>query len=148
MPREKLKASELVEILGIVDPFLMIDTLEFSSNGSTARGTKTISENDWFYKCHFVDDPVMPGVLQTEVMLQTFTAAVCEQSKTHAKDCLVNKISVNFLRKATGSGILIATVEFLSGDHGITTGKARLEFNGKKTCTASFRFVLPSQLTI
>ena len=148
MNRQTLSTSTLIELLGIIDPFLMIDSVFWSSHERTAVGVKVISENDWFYKCHFINDPVMPGVLQTEVMLQTLTATICAKLKINAKDCLINKSSVNFFKKITGNGTLTATVEVGAEYHGIITGKAVIDFNGQKACTGAFRFLRPQQLGI
>lgn len=148
MTHEPLPTSKLIELLGIVDPFLMIDTVLLSDDGITAVGVKVVSENDWFYQCHFVDEPIMPGVLQTETMLQTLTSAICTKFKTKAKDCLINKSSVNFLKKISGNGTLTTSGEISEEYHGIITGKAVLNFNGQKTCTGTFRFFLPSKLNM
>ena len=53
-------------------PILMVDyTKIFGTPGVqklplSAEGRKDIYEHDWFFKAHFVDDPVMPGCLTVE----------------------------------------------------------------------------------
>ena len=38
-------------------------------------GRKLLKQDEWFFKSHFTDvEPVMPGTLQTECMLQTIIA--------------------------------------------------------------------------
>jgi 3-hydroxymyristoyl/3-hydroxydecanoyl-(acyl carrier protein) dehydratase len=46
--------------------------------------SKEINSQDWFYRCHFFQDPVMPGSLGVEAVLQTL-AVYAVQS------CLVTK---------------------------------------------------------
>ena len=54
----------------------MIDTIEsYTANGGRhglgyVRGTKTVNPEEWFFKAHFVQDPVCPGSLGLESFLQ------------------------------------------------------------------------------
>jgi len=50
-------------------PFLFVDEL-LSIDENGAEGTYTFDENMDFYKGHFKDNPVTPGVILTEVMAQ------------------------------------------------------------------------------
>ncbi len=55
----------------------MIDRIEvLDANGGTAglgavRAAKEVDTNDWFFKAHFFQDPVQPGSLGLEAMVQT-----------------------------------------------------------------------------
>jgi 3-hydroxyacyl-[acyl-carrier protein] dehydratase / trans-2-decenoyl-[acyl-carrier protein] isomerase len=55
---------------------LMIDRITHISNNSGKYGKgqiiaeMDINPNLWFFKCHFIDDPVMPGSLGFDGMLQ------------------------------------------------------------------------------
>jgi PfaB family protein len=40
--------------------------------------TKQVQPNDWYFKCHFQDDPVMPGSLGIEAMLQALQVYVLQ----------------------------------------------------------------------
>jgi 3-hydroxymyristoyl/3-hydroxydecanoyl-(acyl carrier protein) dehydratase len=56
-----------------------IDELVFTSDGGNfGKGyifaNKKIDPADWFYNCHFYQDPVMPGSLGVEAMLQSMQA--------------------------------------------------------------------------
>ena len=63
---EKLK---IVQHLPYTKPFLFVDELEeISENGVT--GNYTFSKDSDFYKGHFKDFPVTPGVILTECMAQ------------------------------------------------------------------------------
>ena len=44
------------------------------SAGARIRAEKTVDPRDWFFKAHFFQDPVMPGSLGLEAMLQTLQA--------------------------------------------------------------------------
>lgn len=59
-----------------VDPMLMVDRITWISAEGGAHGAGEIrAELDidpsrWFFSCHFIDDPVMPGCLGLDAMWQ------------------------------------------------------------------------------
>lgn len=61
--------KEIISRLPYSKPFLFVDELlHIDDNG--VKGTYTFDENLDFYKGHFKDNPVTPGVILTEVMAQ------------------------------------------------------------------------------
>ncbi len=64
-----MKPEEILKKLPYSKPFLFVDELlSVDENGTT--GTFTFSENLDFYKGHFKNNPVTPGVILTECMAQ------------------------------------------------------------------------------
>ncbi|WP_432712520.1 3-hydroxyacyl-ACP dehydratase FabZ family protein [Pedobacter sp.] len=64
-----MTANEIIEKLPYSYPFLFVDELlHIDENSST--GTFTYSKDLDFYKGHFKDHPVTPGVILTETMAQ------------------------------------------------------------------------------
>ena len=57
-------------------PMLMMDRIsEISSDGGSERKGHVIAEYDirpdlWFFECHFINDPVMPGCLGLDALWQ------------------------------------------------------------------------------
>jgi 3-hydroxyacyl-[acyl-carrier-protein] dehydratase len=61
--------EEIISKLPYSKPFLFVDELlHIDENG--AEGTYTFDENLDFYKGHFKNNPITPGVILTEVMAQ------------------------------------------------------------------------------
>ncbi|UZH55179.1 hydroxymyristoyl-ACP dehydratase [Salinimicrobium tongyeongense] len=61
--------ESLINLLPYSEPFLFVDELkEVSENGIS--GTYTFKEEADFYRGHFKDNPVTPGVILTECMAQ------------------------------------------------------------------------------
>jgi len=64
-----MTTNEILSILPYSKPFLFVDELlQIDENG--AAGTFTFSEDLGFYKGHFKNHPVTPGVILTETMAQ------------------------------------------------------------------------------
>ncbi|WP_125723511.1 3-hydroxyacyl-ACP dehydratase FabZ family protein [Flavobacterium ustbae] len=64
-----MELNEIIKQLPYSEPFLFVDELlHADENGVT--GTYTYNENLDFYKGHFKDNPVTPGVILTETMAQ------------------------------------------------------------------------------
>ncbi|PQJ76882.1 3-hydroxyacyl-ACP dehydratase FabZ family protein [Polaribacter glomeratus] len=61
--------KNIIQYLPYSKPFLFVDELlEVSENG--VSGTYTFSESEFFYKGHFKENPITPGVILTETMAQ------------------------------------------------------------------------------
>jgi 3-hydroxyacyl-[acyl-carrier-protein] dehydratase len=64
-----MTSQEIISKLPYSKPFLFVDEI-LQSNENGVEGTYTFDENLDFYKGHFKDYPVTPGVILTEVMAQ------------------------------------------------------------------------------
>ena len=70
-----LDSSQIQEILPHRYPFLYVDRVTWFEktedfNGSRIRGERTVSPDEAFFKGHFPDYPIMPGVLIIEALAQ------------------------------------------------------------------------------
>jgi 3-hydroxyacyl-[acyl-carrier-protein] dehydratase len=64
-----LDYKNILEKLPYSSPFLFVDEL-LKINEKSAEGIYTFSEDSFFYKGHFKNNPVTPGVILTECMAQ------------------------------------------------------------------------------
>lgn len=64
-----MNTAEIISKLPYSKPFLFVDEL-VSINENGVVGNYTFDENLDFYKGHFKDNPVTPGVILTETMAQ------------------------------------------------------------------------------
>jgi 3-hydroxyacyl-[acyl-carrier-protein] dehydratase len=64
-----MTSKEIIKLLPYQSPFLFVDQLtEMSSEGIT--GNYTFKKDEYFYKGHFKNNPITPGVILTECMAQ------------------------------------------------------------------------------
>lgn len=95
-----MKYQEIISKLPYSKPFLFVDEIvKIDENG--VEGTYTFDENLDFYKGHFKNNPVTPGVILTEVMAQI--GLVC------LGIFLLNKL----LNKTTSIALTSIEIEFL-----------------------------------
>jgi 3-hydroxyacyl-[acyl-carrier-protein] dehydratase len=66
---KNMTKQEIISKLPYSEPFLFVDEL-ISINENGVEGTFTFNKNLEFYKGHFKEKPVTPGVILTEVMAQ------------------------------------------------------------------------------
>ena len=58
--------KEIQEIIPHRHPFLLVDCIEELEPGVRAVGYKAITYDESFFRGHFPQEPVMPGVLMVE----------------------------------------------------------------------------------
>jgi 3-hydroxyacyl-[acyl-carrier-protein] dehydratase len=64
-----LNNQKIIQLLPYQPPFLFVEEL-ISVSERGAEGFYTFKEDEYFYKGHFKDNPITPGVILTEVMAQ------------------------------------------------------------------------------
>ena len=71
--------KEIQEIIPHRHPFLLVDCIEELQPGVRAVGYKCVTYDESFFKGHFPQEPVMPGVLLIEALAQTGAVAILSQ---------------------------------------------------------------------
>ena len=61
------------------DPFLLVDEIRILEEGRKCIGVKKITGKEYFFKGHFPNKPIMPGMLILESISQAFGGATMEQ---------------------------------------------------------------------
>ena len=64
-----MTSKQIIKLLPYQHPFLFVDELIMISDESIT-GHYTFKKEDYFYKGHFKDNPITPGVILTECMAQ------------------------------------------------------------------------------
>ncbi len=101
MAQKSMKKQEIISKLPYSKPFLFVDELlNIDENG--VKGTYTFDSTLDFYKGHFKDNPITPGVILIEVMAQigVVCLGIYLLNSTFNKDTLIALISseVEFLK--------------------------------------------------
>ena len=64
-----MKKETIIQLLPYQAPFLFVEKLTYISE-NRSEGYYTFKNDEYFYKGHFKDNPITPGVILTEVMAQ------------------------------------------------------------------------------
>lgn len=80
MPAQKvLNQEDIKNNIPHRDPFLLVDEVRIIEDGKTCVGVKHVRGDEYFFKGHFPQKPIMPGVLILESMSQTFGGAIMDR---------------------------------------------------------------------
>jgi|TARA_B110000459_G_scaffold203398_1_gene259714 3-hydroxyacyl-[acyl-carrier-protein] dehydratase len=110
---KELNKKKIISLIKITDPFLMVDNVKNILSLKSATGIKEVNKNSWFFKCHFINQPMMPGTLIEEAILQTIVATLYSSKKFKDKICLITSCKTNFYSKVDKPTILNINIKIL-----------------------------------
>ncbi|MFA5199565.1 MAG: bifunctional UDP-3-O-[3-hydroxymyristoyl] N-acetylglucosamine deacetylase/3-hydroxyacyl-ACP dehydratase [Candidatus Omnitrophota bacterium] len=141
--KESLDINEIMKILPHREPFLFVDRVTHLEKGKRAVGIKNVTINDYFFRGHFPNRPVMPGVLILEAMAQVGGVMMLASEENRGKLAFFMAIDNAKFRKTVVPGdTLVFEVEAgkIRSKIGTVHGKALVE--GKVVAEADLMFAL------
>lgn len=136
-----LGVKEIKNLISTRNPYLLIDKVTEIIPGTSARGYKCLTANEWFFPVHFPENPMMPGMIQMEALLQMLSLTVLAidgNAGLPIRGIAANNIRLRE-RVAPGCKMFIES-ELLSFEDGIAEGTARGIINDHEVCSGSFTF--------
>lgn len=132
-------------------PYIFVDKAEVEV-GKSAHGVKNFAHNEWYFQCHFPDDPIVPGVFQIEAITQTTALAIHPLEGMEGKKILLKKfVNIDFIHGVRPGDQLHIDANIISFRRGIikAEGEAYLMEDGQKkiTCKAEFQMIVPELFT-
>lgn len=138
-----LNREQIMEIIPHRDPFLLIDEVLEMEVGVRIQARKYIKEEDFWFKGHFPDYPVTPGVLMIEMLAQAGAVCMLSKPKYKGKIALFAGIDKAKFRKQVVPGdVLDLEVEIIKEKLSIGTGKAIATVDGKKAVSCEISFAV------
>ena len=92
--------EEIMELIPHRKPFLFIDECEIIKTGEEGIGNRIFQEDEYFFKGHFPNMPIVPGVILIESMAQTAGIVVSKKYENYNdKSVLFMSVSKAKFRK-------------------------------------------------
>ncbi|MBE6860277.1 MAG: 3-hydroxyacyl-ACP dehydratase FabZ [Ruminococcus sp.] len=138
-----LNKEQIMEIIPHRDPFLLIDEVLEMEVGVKIKARKYIKNDEFWFKGHFPDYPVTPGVLMIEMLAQA--GAVCMLSKPEYKGKIAFFGGIDkakFRRQVLPGDVLDLEVEIIKVRGPVGTGKAIASVDGEKAVSCEITFAV------
>ena len=136
--------KEIQEIIPHRHPFLLVDCIEELEPGVKAVGYKSVTYDEPYFRGHFPQEPVMPGVLIIEALAQTGAVAILSKPENKGKIAYFASINnAKFKNKVVPGDTLTLEVEIIreKGPMGIGKAKATNQ-DGKVAVIAELTFAV------
>lgn len=135
MTREELK-----EFLPHREPMLLVDEMEIDSEG-VCHAKYLVREDEFFCRGHFPGNPIVPGVIQCEIMAQS--CALLVKDDIQGKTTLYTGIDkVRFKNIVKPGDLCEITATLKNRRASIFYCQAELKVNGNLCCKGELSFAL------
>ena len=132
--------DELKGYLPHREPMLLVDEIEIDSDG-VCHAKYRVKEDEYFCRGHFPGNPIVPGVIQCEIMAQS--CALLVKDDIQGKTTLYTGIDkVRFKNIVKPGDLCEITATLKSGRASIFYCQAELRVNGNICCKGELSFAL------
>lgn len=138
-----LGIKEIQEIIPHRHPFLLVDCIEELEPGVRATGYKCVTYDESFFRGHFPEEPVMPGVLIIEALAQVGAVAILSMEENKGKIAYFGAIDkAKFKQKVIPGSKLKLECEIIKRKGPVGVGKAVATVDGKIAASAELTFMI------
>ena len=132
--------EEIMQLIPHRKPFLFIDTCEIIKLGEEGIGKKIFLEDEYFFKGHFPNMPIVPGVILIESMAQTAGIVVSKKYEEYEdKSVLFMSVSkAKFRKPVYPNENIFFHVKFLNSVRSVYKFSGEAFKNNIKVCESEF----------
>ncbi|WP_320938743.1 3-hydroxyacyl-ACP dehydratase FabZ [Lysinibacillus capsici] len=140
-----LTSQQLQAILPHRYPFLLVDRIVELEEGKRAVGLKNVTINEAFFKGHFPQYPVMPGVLIVEALAQVSAVIMLTKAGNEGRLGLLAGIDhCRFKKQVKPGDQLHLEVEITRVKGAVGKGRGIALVDGEIVCEADLVFAFGS----
>lgn len=140
---KSLNIEEIMDIIPHRPPFLFVDKIEIIEEGIKGVGYKNVTINEYYFKGHYPNAPVMPGVIIVETLAQVGAVILLSQEELKGKTPYfagINKF--RFKQKVVPGDTLRMEVEIIKSRGSIGIGEAKAYVEGKLVAQGELMFAI------
>ncbi len=142
-----VNSDEIKNLLPHRDPFLFVDKCEIIEVGIKGVGYRKFLPNEFFFKGHFPELPIVPGVILIEALAQT-AGIVVSKSFENEKDKAVLFMSVSdakFRKPVLPNDDISLEVEKLNNVKSVYKFYGLAKNDSTKVCEAKFSAMITNK---
>lgn len=134
-----MNRDEIMQILPHRDDMLLLEEAYLGEDGA-AHGKYTVRGDEFFLQGHFPGNPIVPGVIQLEMIAQTSVALLCDNEGATPMYTGLN--NVKFKHPLLPGDTAVMTVSITARKGIFCFAKGNLKANGKLCTCAEFSFAM------
>ena len=135
-----MNREEIMKILPHRDGMLLVDEA-YADNG-TAHGKYTVKADDWFLQGHFPGNPIVPGVVQCEMLAQVTCVLLGDKFEDDMTTLLTGLNNVKFKNIVRPGDVFETECTVEKERPPFYFAKGRGYVGGKLCVSAEFSFAL------
>ena len=120
--------------------FILVDRILEMEPGRSILAVKKMKAEEDVFQDHFPGFPVVPGVLQTEMMAQTAGKCLDAEKKYRGKAMLIQINKANFREWMLPDQTAEIYAEIKTNRDQYATASCRIEIEAKRICSAELMF--------
>ena len=143
-----LNNNEIKNLLPHREPFLFVDKCEIIEAGIKGVGYRKFLPNEFFFKGHFPELPIVPGVILIEALAQTAGIVVSKTFDENENDISVLFMSVSdakFRKPVLPNDDISFEVEKLNNVKSVYKFFGLAKNNSTKVCEAKFSAMITNK---
>jgi 3-hydroxyacyl-[acyl-carrier-protein] dehydratase len=135
--------EQIKEVIPHREPFLLIDEITECTDGESIVAVKYVTGEEDFFKGHFPEYPVMPGVLILEALAQAGAFVVLKMDEYRGKIALfAGADDVKWRRQVKPGDTLKLCVKLEKFRFGMGTADAMAYIGEELACSAKIKFAV------